>query len=99
MPLDEAVSLEEGVLLLDTIGVPTHALRKAKAEEAEAVAVFGCGPIGLGSISVLKAFSVPRIYAVDIVKYRLSLTSKLVALWIKFKNDINFFFTIFFTRL
>ena len=34
LPLDEELSFEDGVLLLDTLGTPFHGLRLARAEEA-----------------------------------------------------------------
>jgi propanol-preferring alcohol dehydrogenase len=79
LPINKNISLEEGVLLLDTIGVPAHALRKVNAENVKTAAVFGCGPIGLGAISVMRAFGVSRIYAVEAVKYRLLQAQRLGA--------------------
>jgi len=79
LPLNSAISLEEGVILLDTIGVPSHALRKVKTKKVKTAAVFGCGPIGLGTIAVLRAFNVPKIYGIDLADYRLKYAEKLGA--------------------
>ena len=68
--LDDRISFEEGVVLLDTIGTSAHAVRLAKCWEAESALVIGVGPIGIGAIVALKAFGVPSIYASEISTYR-----------------------------
>jgi threonine dehydrogenase-like Zn-dependent dehydrogenase len=76
--LPEDVSTEAGVLLSgDGMGVPYHSSTKFP-EDARTVAVFGCGPIGLGSI-LLQAHLGRRVLAVDIAPYRLELARRLGA--------------------
>ncbi|MBP2640178.1 MAG: alcohol dehydrogenase catalytic protein [Firmicutes bacterium] len=73
--LPEDISLQEGVLLLDTISTPAHGIRLCLKffdnELPGKAAVIGCGPLGLGSILVLKAMGCPEIYAYDISEARL----------------------------
>jgi len=43
------------------------------------IGVMGCGPIGLFSIAIAKASGVAKIYATDVIDYRLDLARKLQA--------------------
>jgi len=62
----------------DAIGTPYHALSRLGISAADTAAVFGCGPIGLGCIAVLRFFGA-RILAVEPVAYRRDLARKLGA--------------------
>ena len=62
----------------DAIGTPYHALSRLGISAADTAAVFGCGPIGLGCIAVLRFFGA-RILAVEPVAYRRELACKLGA--------------------
>lgn len=79
LELDPAVSLEAGVLLLDTIGTGWHALRLADAKSASRALVIGCGPLGLGAVAGMIAFGVPEVYACDLVEYRRNAAAELGA--------------------
>ena len=46
-PLPDAISDEMGCLIVDTLGTPYHAVKKANIAAGDIVAVFGVGPIGL----------------------------------------------------
>lgn len=73
IPVDLAVLLGG-----DAIGTPYHALSRLAAGAADTAAVFGCGPIGLGCIAVLR-FLGARILAVEPVAYRRDLARQLGA--------------------
>jgi threonine dehydrogenase-like Zn-dependent dehydrogenase len=45
--MDDRISFDEGVLLLDTIGTSGHAIRLSRCWEAQSVLVIGAGPIGM----------------------------------------------------
>jgi propanol-preferring alcohol dehydrogenase len=62
----------------DAIGTPYHALSRLGISAADTAAVFGCGPIGLGCIAVLRFFGA-RILAVEPVAYRRELARRLGA--------------------
>lgn len=78
IPIPDDLSDTDGVLLLDTIGTAAHAVRLAlhcppvKTREGK-VLVIGCGPLGLGSVLVLRAFGFTNIYASDLSEERLQL--------------------------
>lgn len=83
LPLDEELSFEDGVLLLDTLGTPFHGLRLARAEEAETALVVGCGTVGLGTVLILKALGVREVYATDLSPFRLEMAQELGAVPLK----------------
>lgn len=68
--LDDRISFEEGVVLLDTIGTSCHALRLSRCWEAESALVIGAGPIGIGAVAGMKAFGLPNVYVSEISEYR-----------------------------
>ncbi|MGI8404079.1 MAG: zinc-dependent alcohol dehydrogenase [Thermomicrobiales bacterium] len=70
LPLDDSVSFQAGVLLLDTIGTSWHALRLANVQASSRVLVIGCGPLGLGAIAGAVAFGASEVFACDLVDYR-----------------------------
>ena len=79
LPLPDDVSWETGVLLGgDTIGTTYRALRRLNVSAFDTVGVFGCGPIGLGMLAVLRFLGV-RAIAADLSAYRRDLASKLGA--------------------
>lgn len=72
--------LELGVIALDTIGTAFHGLRQANLKEDTSVLLIGCGPIGLGCISILKNYyHVKEIYAADVSEYRCKMAEELGA--------------------
>ncbi|MHB1293505.1 MAG: zinc-binding dehydrogenase [Anaerolineae bacterium] len=78
-PLPEDVSWADGVLLGgDVIGTPFRALDRLSVSAADTVAVFGCGPIGLGAIALLHFWGA-RILAVEPSAYRRELACRLGA--------------------
>ncbi|MHB0856506.1 MAG: zinc-binding dehydrogenase [Anaerolineae bacterium] len=78
-PLPEGVSWGDGVLLGgDVIGTPFRALNRLGVSAADTVAVFGCGPIGLGAIALLHFWGA-RTIAVETVAYRRELACRLGA--------------------
>jgi threonine dehydrogenase-like Zn-dependent dehydrogenase len=78
-PVPPDIRKEDAVLLGgDVIGTPYHAIGRLGVSAADTVAVFGCGPIGLGAITVLR-FLGSRILAVEPVAYRRELALKLGA--------------------
>ncbi|MGI6148197.1 MAG: alcohol dehydrogenase catalytic domain-containing protein [Limnochordia bacterium] len=74
------LSLDLGVLALDTIGTAFHGLRQGEINSEHSVLVFGCGPIGLGCISILRNhYNVRAIYAADTSEYRCAMAEQLGA--------------------
>lgn len=78
LPLPDAISFEEGCLILDPIGTPYHALKRIGANALHTVAVFGLGPMGLGAV-LLAARLGAKVIGVDMIAYRRELAKKLGA--------------------
>ena len=69
--LPEAISNAEGALL-EPLGVALHALDLGRPRPAGRVGVFGCGPIGLMLVSLLRAMDQREIVATDRLAHRAS---------------------------
>jgi len=79
IPLPDDLPWEAGVLLTgDGMGVPYHTSRKLQDPAIKTIAIFGAGPIGLGSV-MLQSYLGRRVIAVDLDPERLALARKLGA--------------------
>jgi len=76
--LPEGMASEEGALF-EPIGIALHAIDLADVERGESVGIFGCGPIGLLLISVLKSMGVGKIVVTDRLPHRLEAARRLGA--------------------
>lgn len=65
--------------LLDGLGVSVHALGVAGFEPGDAVAVIGCGPIGLGIAAIARAWGATAIYCVDVYPKALEIARQVTA--------------------
>jgi threonine dehydrogenase-like Zn-dependent dehydrogenase len=75
------ISLRFGVLALDTIGTAFHGLRLGNIQSDQSVLVIGCGPIGLGALTILKNhYNIKRLYAADVSSYHLNLAKNIGAI-------------------
>jgi threonine dehydrogenase-like Zn-dependent dehydrogenase len=63
--------------LAEPVAVGMHAVEQAEVRSGEAVAVFGCGPIGLAAIATLLDRGIERVVAVDLSATRLDLARRL----------------------
>jgi len=70
LPLDDRLSFEEGVILLDTIGTSGHAVRLSRCGERQSALIIGAGPIGIGALAMMRAMGVPRIFVSEPAPYR-----------------------------
>jgi threonine dehydrogenase-like Zn-dependent dehydrogenase len=79
--LPDDVGWEVGVLISgDGLGVPYHSSTRIKQDDIDTVAVFGLGPVGLGSV-LLQSYLGRRVAAVDLSEYRLDYATRLGARW------------------
>ena len=69
-PVPESVSYGETVLL-ETLGIAIHAADLAKLRGGYDVVVLGCGPVGLLLIQMARLSGATRIFATDVLDYRL----------------------------
>ena len=74
--LPKDINMKLGNLTLDTIGVPYGSFMEADIDKNKSIAIFGCGPIGLAGVKILKMRGVDNIYAVDIVDNKLKLAKE-----------------------
>ena len=73
VPLPDEIPLEHGAVLMCSSATSFHALRKARLEPGESVAVFGMGGLGMSAAQLARAFGALEVYAVDINEERLGL--------------------------
>lgn len=66
VPLPPDVSFEAGAVLMCSAATSFHALRKARLQPGETVAVFGAGGLGMSAIQLARASGALAVYAVDI---------------------------------
>lgn len=78
LPLPEGLPFEAGCLLTDALGTPARAVRRSGVESGNIAAVFGCGPIGLNAVQMLKAYGA-LVIALDLVAYRVAAARELGA--------------------
>lgn len=74
-PLPESISYGEAVLL-ETLSIAIHAADLGKLHGGDEVAVLGCGPIGLLVIQMACISGATRIFATDLLDYRLELARR-----------------------
>jgi propanol-preferring alcohol dehydrogenase len=74
--LPEEISLEQGAIMMCSSSSSFHALKKAKIEPGETVAIFGVGGLGISAIQIAKALGASKVYAVDIKKEKLKLAEE-----------------------
>ncbi len=77
-PIPDDVSFETGSLLVDMLGTPFRAAKRAHLLPGDQVGVWGAGPVGLGELMVVQTFGA-RAAAVDRSDYRLDMARGLGA--------------------
>lgn len=77
-PLPEAVDDEHGAFV-EPVSVAVHAATRGRLSAGVSVAVVGCGPIGLLTVLVARAFGATRIFGVDVLPNRLQMAGRLGA--------------------
>ena len=87
VPLPKEISFEEGAIMMCSSSTSFHALRKARLNSGETVAVFGIGGLGLSAVQLARAFGALDVYAVDINPEKLHLAEKFGAIPIDAKAD------------
>jgi len=67
------VPFEQGAILMCSSSTSFHALRKARLQAGETVAVFGAGGLGMSAIQLANAMGAAQVYAIDINDGKLNL--------------------------
>ena len=76
LPLPAEVSFEHGAVMMCSSATSLHALKKARLQAGESVAIFGAGGLGLSAIQLAKALGAATVYAIDISEENLALAEK-----------------------
>lgn len=76
--LPDALTFEQGCLILDPVGTPYHAHKRMGTNATHTVGVFGLGPMGLGAVCVAAHLGA-RVIGVEPIAYRRDLARKLGA--------------------
>jgi len=71
--LPEEISFEHGAVMMCSSATSYHALRKARLQATETVALFGVGGLGMSAIQLALALGAWEVYAVDISEDKLRL--------------------------
>jgi len=77
-PIPDDISFDAGSLLVDMLGTPFRAAKRAHLLPGDHVGVWGAGPIGLGELMVAKRFGA-RVASLDLSDYRLNMAMELGA--------------------
>lgn len=72
MPIPEEISYEEASLMVDMLGTPFRAVKRAQLVPGDKIAVWGAGPIGLGLMMTAARFGV-EVAMIDLSEYRLNM--------------------------
>ena len=78
--LPDNVSFEHGAVMMCSSATSFHALRKARMQPGETVAVFGAGGLGMSAIQLARVFGALQVYAVDISGDKLRLAESFGAI-------------------
>jgi D-arabinose 1-dehydrogenase-like Zn-dependent alcohol dehydrogenase len=86
--LPDEIPFTQGAIMMCSSATSLHALRKARMQPGERVAVFGVGGLGVSAIQLAHALGASTVFAVDINPHKLELASRLGAVAID-ARDIN----------
>jgi propanol-preferring alcohol dehydrogenase len=76
VPLPAEIPFEQGAILMCSSATAFHALRKARLQGGETVAIFGVGGLGISAVQLAQAFGALDVYAVDIHPDKLRLAAR-----------------------
>jgi L-iditol 2-dehydrogenase len=76
--LPDSITFEMGSMVEPT-ACCIRALRKSRIRAGNNVAVFGAGPVGLTHVQLLRLYGIAPIFAIDMLKLRCQMASKLGA--------------------
>jgi propanol-preferring alcohol dehydrogenase len=78
--LPDDIPLEHGAIMMCSSATSFHALKKARFQSGESVAVFGVGGLGMSAVQLAFAYGAARVYAVDINPEKLKTASSFGAI-------------------
>ncbi|HTL69146.1 MAG TPA: zinc-binding dehydrogenase [Lacunisphaera sp.] len=74
--LPPEISFAHGAVLMCSSATALHALRKARLQPGESVAVFGLGGLGASAVQLARALGARDVYAVDLNPAKLALAER-----------------------
>lgn len=77
--LPNSVSMVAGAVMMCSASTSYHALRRARMQPGESVAVFGIGGLGLAAVQLALAMGASSVFAVDLQPAKLALAAELGA--------------------
>lgn len=80
VPLPDEVPFEWGAIMMCSSATSFHALRKARLQPGETVAVFGAGGLGMSAVQLAKGLGARDVYAVDINREKLVMAASFGAI-------------------
>jgi propanol-preferring alcohol dehydrogenase len=71
--LPESIPFEQGAILMCSSATALHALRKARLQPGDTVAVYGLGGLGISAVQLAKAMGAGEVFGVDLQPNKLAL--------------------------
>ena len=78
--LPDEIPFEHAAIMMCSSSTSFHALRKARLQPGETVAVFGAGGLGMSAIQLARGLGALEVYAVDINPEKLALAERFGAI-------------------
>ncbi|MBA4136442.1 MAG: alcohol dehydrogenase [Opitutus sp.] len=75
-PLPDSISFAHGAVMMCSSATALHALRKARIQPGETVAVFGIGGLGASAVQLARALGAAKVFAVDLNPDKLALAER-----------------------
>jgi 2-desacetyl-2-hydroxyethyl bacteriochlorophyllide A dehydrogenase len=85
--LPDEISFEQGATLMCASATSFHALRKARLQAGETLAVFGAGGLGMSAIQLGYILGAMQVFAVDVQPSKLQLAERYGAIPIDARQD------------
>lgn len=78
--LPEEIPFEQGAILMCSSATSLHALKKARLQGGEIVAIFGIGGLGVSAVQLANHFGASKVFAVDINPRKLAIAEQFGAI-------------------
>lgn len=84
--LPEAIPFDVAAIMMCSTSTSLHALHRGRLTEGEAVAVFGCGGLGVSAIKLAFALGAGEVYGIDVSEEKLEVAEGLGAIPVPFNK-------------
>jgi propanol-preferring alcohol dehydrogenase len=84
--LPDEIPFEQGAIMMCSSATSLHALRKARLQPGETVAVFGVGGLGVSAIQLATCLGASRVFAIDINPRKLTIAAQFGAIPVDARN-------------